>query len=348
MIEIQANCVGRIVWGHPGKEVAKTDQKTRQPILRDGKPVTQWAYGVAYPKADFMANIWPAMAQEAGSGFPNGVPQGFAWKMVDGDGVDKDGKPYSQREGYAGCYVLSIVTEAFAPPIFRQEGAGYVQMKPEEIKTGDYVANSLKIVLNMAKERTHSSSLYINPQGVLFIGYGAPIVNGPSAQDMFGGRQFALPPGASPTPMMPAGAAGMPGTGAPQQWQPPAAQPTSPPPGYAPNPAAPPPGYQPTMPAAPAGGWVPAPAGPPAGGMPGQPAPGQQWQPPGAPLPPPAHDFVHGAGQPAPGQQWQPPGAPQQWQPPAAQPTGPPPGYAPPGQPPQPGYYQPAGYPSRP
>lgn len=317
MVEIPANLVGRIVWGNPGKSSVKTDNKTKQPVIRDGQPVVQWTFGVAYPKAGFIANIWPAMNQEAASGYPNGVPPGFAWKMVDGDGIDRQGKPYNQREGYAGCWVLAISTEAFAPNIFRQEGNGYVQVPPENIKTGDFVAVALNIKVNVPKDKSHTPGLYVNPQGVLFVGYGQPIINGPDAQSMFGGQQFQLPPGASATPLMPAGAPGMPGQGAMPGYAPPVSSgplpgapqpqpsgyPGAPQPGYQPMPGQPQPGYG----APPAPGYAPPPpqpgyGGP--GGYPGAPQPGM----PSAPLPPPAHDFVHGAGQPQPG--YQPPGMP--------------------------------------
>src|SRR5215469_9943256 len=155
--------IGRVVWGHPMKAQAKKDQN-KQPILKDGQPVMQWAFGVAFPKAEFQQMIWPEMAKEAGLIFPNGVPNGFAWKYQDGDGVDADGKPFASREGYAGCYVLSISTSAFAPPVYKWNPArgGYDQMTENDIKTGDFVALALNIVGHTAKERTHNPGLYIN------------------------------------------------------------------------------------------------------------------------------------------------------------------------------------------
>lgn len=303
--------VGRIVWGHPSKAKNKTDQRTRAPILRDGQPVQQWTFGVAFSKAEFHQLIWPAMSQEATTGYPNGVPPAFSWKYVDGDGVDREGKPYNQREGYAGCYVLSISTEAFAPPVFKLVNGAYVQLKPEEIKCGDYVRVGLNLKVNIPTDRTHTPGLYVNPLAVELVGYGTEIQSQAAADPkaLFGGAPVAaLPPGASATPIGAPNAPGMPGMGAAPGY-PPAGAPMAPPPagqmpGYAPQPGAP--------------------MAPPA-------APGYAPQP-GA-MPPPAHDFVQNAGM-------QPGGAPMA-PPPAA--PGQMPGYPQPGA--MPGQPMPGGMP---
>lgn len=119
-IEIHTGLVpGRIVWGHPAKSKPKTQKNPQtggnEVVIKDGQPVQQWSFGVAFPKDHFQSVIWPAMAQEAATGYPNGVPRNFSWKYVDGDSVDNRGQPYSLREGYAGCIVLAISTEAYAP-----------------------------------------------------------------------------------------------------------------------------------------------------------------------------------------------------------------------------------------
>lgn len=211
-VEIKTS-VGRIVWGNPGKATTKKDQKGN-PVLKDGKPVDQWAFGLAIPKADFQAVVWPAMAQEAAVGYPQGVPPQFSWKYKDGDtGIDRSGKPYNLREGYPGCYVLTITTESFAPPIFKlQQNGTYVQLTGDQIKTGDYVACALSFKVNVPTDRTHTPGLYVNPVAIDHVGYGQPIFNGPDAATLFGGTTYQLPPGASAMPVVAAGAPGMPGT----------------------------------------------------------------------------------------------------------------------------------------
>ena len=205
--------VGRIVWGNPAKSTKKTDQKTNQPIYRDGKEVEQWVFGVAFPKAEFEQKIWPYMYQEALSVYPNGTPSNFSWKYKDGDGVDNKGKRYAEREGYAGHYVLTVSTEAFAPPIYKFENGAYRQLNPEEIKTGDYVMLALILRANAPTNPTHTPGLYINPVAINHVGYGQEIVtSGVNPEDVFGKQPVQLPPGASATPVAPVTGVAMPGT----------------------------------------------------------------------------------------------------------------------------------------
>ena len=209
--------VGRIVWGNPAKAQPVKDPVTKQPkIGRDGQQVMQWAFGVAFPKEEFQQTIWPAMANEAATGYPNGVPQNFSWKYNDGDGVDSNGQLFANRTGYAGCFVLTV-SNGFAPPIYKFENGAYRQIEADEIKTGDYVALGLNIKVNIPTERTHTPGLYVNPAAIELVGYGELISNGPDPNSVFGGQQRQLPPGASATPISGSNGVGMPGTGQPMQ-----------------------------------------------------------------------------------------------------------------------------------
>lgn len=294
---------GRIVWGNPARANKKTDQKTRQPVLRDGKQVEQWAFGLAFPKAEFQQYIMPYLNQEASTLFPQGVPPQFSWKIKDGDSVDRQGKPYSSREGYAGCYVLTISTEAFAPPIFKFENGAFRQLAQNEIKTGDYVAVNLTVKANKPADQQMTPGIYVNPNGIELIGYGHEIVSASADPDeLFSGVNRALPPGASAVPVSSAPANVAPPTNYPAPGQqPPQGGPVNvpggyiqtpppaqlPPPAYdfvnhagapagypAPN-AAPNAGYPPTMPGhQPMSTGYPAPGAYPSNGMP--PLPGQR------------------------------------------------------------------------
>ena len=215
--------VGRIVWGHPMRATKKTDPQTKQPVLRDGQPVEQWSFGIAIPKDPFN-EVYGVMHQEAVSAFPNGVPGNFAWKFKDGDGVDRQGQPFSKREGYAGHYVLTVSTEAFQPPCFKYEGNGYRQLNENEIKCGDYVRVNVTFKANVPTSRTHTPGIYVNPNGVELVGYGTEIVGTGSADptEMFGGQPVTnLPPGASATPIGGAPENMQMPTGMPPQQQPP-------------------------------------------------------------------------------------------------------------------------------
>lgn len=297
---------GRIVFGNPAKPRIKKDVRTKQPVLKDGQQVQQYVFGVAIDKNTFAQQVWPFLYNEARAAFPNGIPQNFSYKYKDGDGVDSKGQPFSTREGYAGHCVLTISTEGFAPNLYKQENGQWVQMPGEQIKCGDYVAVNVTIKYNGAVS-PNTPGLYVNPNGVLFLGYGQEIVSaGQDPDELFGhgfqAQQFA---GMSAQPLM--GNAPLPA-------------------GMAAPAAAPAQQYgQPAMPAQPA--------------MHGQPPmqPSYNAAPAAAPaqLPPPAHDFVQSAtGQPmAPAPQYGAP-APQHYAPAQPMNAGQPPapvaaGYAP-------------------
>ena len=221
--------VGRIVWGHPMKSQVKKDLNTNQPVMRDGQQVEQWVFGVAIPKDQF-GGLYQQMQQEVLSAYPNGAPSNFSWKFKDGDATDRQGQPYSTREGWADHYVLTISTEAFQPPCYKFENGQYRQLAENEIKTGDYVVVNLDIKANIPTNRTHTPGLYINPNAVELVGYGTEIKGsgGVDPKDAFGGQQHQLPAGASTTPVSSAPE----GVGIPQPaaMPPPATQPAAMPP----------------------------------------------------------------------------------------------------------------------
>jgi len=293
MAEITSG-VGRIVWGHPLKGRGKTNQQ-KQPVMKDGKQVIQWAFGVAFPKNEF-GGVWQIMQQQAMTLFPSGqFPPGFAWKYDDGDGIDSKGQSFANREGYKGCIVLAISTEAFAPRVVRLVNGAYVQVAENEIKTGDFVRVGLDIKPHGPNPQAPGSQagLYVNPTLVEFVGQGDEIVSGADPTSVFGGQNVALPPGARPIGSMPpASAAPLPiPSAAPAPMPMPAPAPMAPPmamvPGNPPAPVMPAPVAAPPMapPAAPPtimpGGFVP-PIASPSNPMP-------------APAYAPAPDFVQAA-----------------------------------------------------
>lgn len=215
---------GRIVWGHPGKMKPKKDARTKQPVIdKFGKPVEQCAFGLAIPKQMFDQQPLPSghtirqhLESEARTAFPNGTPQNFSWKFKDGDGVDHLGKPFNTREGFAGNYVLTISTQGFAPPIYKKDDRGDWQQVPaEQIKCGDFVAVDIIAKYN-GSTGTNTPGLYINPNGVMFLGYGAEISSSQDPDEMFGKFQPAQFAGMSAQPQMGAGPMPMMPTAQPQ------------------------------------------------------------------------------------------------------------------------------------
>lgn len=209
--------VGRIVWGNPATGLEK--KKNNQPVIKDGKTVIEYAFGLAIPKDQFV-DVGAAMQAEAAAVFPQGVPQDFSFKTKDGD-TDKDGKdrPLCDKVGYAGCYVIACSTE-FPIPVFKKNAAGkFAQLQANEIKTGDFVRVQLTINGHGRAPGVTGSKpgLYLNPSMVEHVGYGEEIRGQADPDGVFGG-EAPLPAGASATPV-----ASGPPPSAPQAPQSPAA-----------------------------------------------------------------------------------------------------------------------------
>jgi hypothetical protein len=285
--------VGRVVWGHPLEPREK--MKDGAKVLKDGMPVKQWSFGVAFIKPEFEAQMWPHLASETAKMYSNGVPPNFSYKYKDGDDSrptwnnGKQGKPLSERPGHAGHYILTITTELQAPSVVRFDNGVYKEVLSNQIKCGDYVAMTLIAKVHGGE----TPGLYINPGVVVHAFEGDAIAGGgfdiDPTQSFGAAPQFAMPAGARPLGA-PAPVGGMPGAapGGMPAYAPPATQPQYTPPlaqpgqmpGAAPMAA---PAQQPTF--VPPQAAAPAPSGMMPGGMPGQ-------------MPPPAHDFVQNAGMP--------------------------------------------------
>lgn len=220
---------GRIVWlsGDLFKGRQKTDQNTRAPLINaDGSPKIEYGFGLAVPKSALQAgqsaaDLWAAIHEETFQIYPSRqVPPQYAWKYKDGDGVDHNGAPFANREGYAGHLVFSLTT-SIPIKFFRHENGNVIQIA-EGIKCGDYVQVQVQVKAHTAMGQG-KPGLYLNPLAVLFIGYGKEIINVPSGDQIFGTQAPALPPGASATPIAPTNSMLVPTGNAPMGYAPPAA-----------------------------------------------------------------------------------------------------------------------------
>lgn len=203
--------VGRVVWGNPLIGRPRIDDETKQPKLdSNGAPMTEFSFGLAIEKAK-CAELFAAMQTEAAKLFPNGAPPAFAWKFIDGDGMDNKGRPYAEREGYAGCIVLAISTSLDSGiQVVKRENGAFVAI--DKMQTGDYVRAGLSIKAHNGNPRKANSKpgLYLNPLLVEFAGFGQPIVRGPDAEALFGDQPLELPAGASTVPVVSAPMPGAP------------------------------------------------------------------------------------------------------------------------------------------
>jgi len=254
-----------------------------------GQPNPQWFVAGAIAKND---PAWPAywaqVATKAAQDFPAFFPQGaapiiaaggpagpfpqgslmhprFSFKIVDGDGLDDNGKSNAAKPGFAGHWVIRFGT-GYAPKLFHA-GRYSPQDQIQEngvFKRGYFIRVSGTMEGNGDTQRP---GMYLNMDMVELSAICPPdqlIVGGPDAGEAFGGAPAgALPPGAQAF-TAPAGNA--PSPAAPPTNAPAPATTSAPSPAAAPAPSSPP--------AAPYAGFIPAGNDAPAAAAPSpQPAP---------------------------------------------------------------------------
>lgn len=186
---------GRIVWvaGDLFTGNVVRDQITKQVKIDQttGKPQVEYGFGLSIPKNE-ANDLIAAIQQEAMQLFQN-IPNGFAFKMIDGDSIDSKGVPYSQREGYAGCYVFACKSAKIPPKFFIFENGNNFQVN-QGIKCGDYVRVQLGIKAHGAVGQG-KPGMYLNPFAVQLSAIGKEIVNTPSGDSIFGTSAPQAPAG---------------------------------------------------------------------------------------------------------------------------------------------------------
>ncbi len=198
--------VGRLVQGDPFE--AQTKNMQGQPLMTmSGQATQRYFIAVAFRKDDpGFAALYQKLVETAKGSFPtlfdaagNCVNPRFSWKLMDGDGVDDNGKSNKNKEGFAGHYVLKF-SSSFAPKCFH---AGHYQpheqiQDPKAIPRGYFVRVAGSIEGNNNPQKP---GLYVNLGMVELAGVGPLITSGPDASSVFGGNAPALPVGAQPLPM---------------------------------------------------------------------------------------------------------------------------------------------------
>ena len=206
--------VGRIVMGSL-YDPSTTDAEGKPLVVKTGpnagQPRVNYFFALAIPKGaepHWAHTPWGQQIWNVGNqAFPNAAQSpAFAWKIEDGDSQipNKKGRKPVENEGWRGHWVLKF-SGGFAPKVYQQEGAGYVQvMQKDFCKPGYFVEVAFSVDGNGSQSQP---GVYINHSMACFRAYGPEISFGPDVASA-GFGQSALPAGASMTP--PAGAIPMP------------------------------------------------------------------------------------------------------------------------------------------
>lgn len=214
--------IGRFVQGNLYEAQVKTDQKTGQPQIHPaghanaGQPVKAFFILVAYAKTDpAFPPFRELLAVQARADWPqyhdangNCTNPTFANKIIDGDGADEKGRPWSEREGFAGHWVVRYGT-TFPPKVMEWDPAigGWKETEKGKIKLGDYIKVSGSTQTNKSAQ---SPGMHVNPELVAFVREGERIVLGVTADAAFGPGPGGAAPAPGPTPPPPTPAAPVP------------------------------------------------------------------------------------------------------------------------------------------
>ena len=189
--------VGRLVQGDCFEAQTK-DLQTGQLLTvktgpNAGQPTVKYFVAVAFAKTDPAFATFRQQAEGvARRAFPQLFPNGgacinpnFSWKIIDGDGVDQNGKSNATKEGFPGHWVVRFAS-SYPPRCF---AAGKYQpheqlTDPKSIPRGHYIRVAGKMSDNIPSNKP---GLYMNLDMVEWNHIGDVIVSGPDASTVFGG-----------------------------------------------------------------------------------------------------------------------------------------------------------------
>jgi hypothetical protein len=208
--------------------------ETGEPLTnRDGSPRNEFYIGLAAAKTDAgWTELEAKLRAEATAGWaPKNITpaavKDFSWKFYDGDGVDKYGKPLSDKNpAKAGNMVLRM-TNGFPPQVYARAAiiakanpnhpalqgvtiapltnGPLIQLGPQDAslcKKGHYFRAFGDAKSN---DNLQSPGIYVNVQGVELVGFGEEIhsSSAKSGDAMFGDEPTPTAAAPAPTPIAP-------------------------------------------------------------------------------------------------------------------------------------------------
>ena len=192
--------IGKLVQGSVWELSDQTDDKGQPKKNDDGTPVKRAYFAIAVEKSNpEWGPFWAKLVQVGQSGYPqyfaNGNMPGlkdFAYKVTDGDGIDKKGNPNANKPGFAGCWVIKF-SSSFLPRCYEKgKYAKHEQLQdPRAIKPGYFVRVGAIVRPNIGSQ---SPGLYVNADLVSLEFVGEEIVFGRDASAAFAGAQGGYVP----------------------------------------------------------------------------------------------------------------------------------------------------------
>lgn len=184
-----------------------TDAEGKPLVVKNGpnmgQPRSNFFFALAIPKGaeqHWAQTTWGAAIWGVGhTAFPQAAQSpAFAWKIEDGDSQipNKKGKKPCDNEGWRGNWILKF-SGGFAPKVYRQDGAGFVQVTEEGYLKPGYFAEVAGTVDGNGSQS--QPGIYLNHSMVCFRAFGPEIQFGANVNDA-GFGQSSLPAGASLTP----------------------------------------------------------------------------------------------------------------------------------------------------
>jgi len=210
--------VGRLVQGDCF--TPQTKNQAGQPLLdKNNQPTQKYFVAVAFSKTDPAFAAIKAQFEAIGrAAFPQFFqgPGGacthpsFSLKIIDGDGIDNNGKPNSAKEGFAGCWIIRA-SSTYPPKCFAAgKYAAHEQLQMvggvNPIPRGHYVRISGTVCDNGGGNG--KPGLYVNCNLIEWSRIGDVIVSGPDAASVFGGAPGYAAPAAPMAPPAPQPMAG--------------------------------------------------------------------------------------------------------------------------------------------
>lgn len=199
--------VGRLVQGHP-MEKQTTNQQGQPLKTLSGQDTQRYFTALAFAKTDAtFPPFYQQMAAAARAAWPqhfdaqgNCTHPRFSMKLMDGDGVDENGRSNATKDGFAGHWIVKFQT-SFPPKCYH---TGHYQahemiQDPEIIKRGYFG----RVLCSFDSNKNQSKpGIYVNMNGFELVGHGPIIVSGPDIGAAFAAAApAAMPAGMQPLPM---------------------------------------------------------------------------------------------------------------------------------------------------